>query len=638
MEPLMLYFGKVIVCSGVMFLYYRLFLKDKTFHHYNRFYLLSILVVSVLLPLLKVSYFTLEVSNNIYLLINKISNFKQSNTLSHDFIYFQLAACAVGLVSFYFVVKFLYGIISIRRLKNRYAKKTLQGINFYETDLQEAPFSFFRNLFWKNSIHMQSDLGRQILKHEMVHIEQKHTWDKIFVQVTTSVFWFNPFFYLITKEIHLVHEYLADKKSIKNSDTKAFAQMLLASHFSGKQFPAASPFLSSNLKRRLTMLKKSKTKFGYARKIFALPLLFALTFIYLVNAKNKEIRETNLVINRMVAALKKDTILPKSGAEKAVNAPVKTDETTGINGKSEQQSAAITTKMDTPVQQTENLSSLDDLRNAVQAKRQEIDPIRSSLQLKEDEGRKLSDELRQKGDEYRKLSEKKDFDNPRMKVLGDQMNDLGKKIDGIFSSEEYQKKIKLMESKYAEMDVLFGKMDQLYAKRDAEYLQKNTANNDQWINMNHTDALAKKAEQQAKEVEKMVNSNAFKIQIVNARKAGKDAEKMVNSKAFKRQIEQAEKAAKDAEKMLNSKEVKQQLEQAEKAAQDAAKMEKAKVLILNTGSKVSSDDVPLIYIDGNQVTEAEMRKFPQDKIEKVMINKKGYNGNTQSEIRIYTKK
>ena len=73
-------------------------------------------------------------------------------------------------------------------------------------------------------------------------------------------------------------------------------------------------------------------------------------------------------------------------------------------------------------------------------------------------------------------------------------------------------------------------------------------------------------------------------------------------------------------------------------AQDAAKMEKAKVLVLNTGSKVSSDDVPLIYIDGNQVTEAEMRKFPQDKIEKVMINKKGYNGNTQSEIRIYTKK
>jgi hypothetical protein len=68
------------------------------------------------------------------------------------------------------------------------------------------------------------------------------------------------------------------------------------------------------------MLKKSKTKFSYARRIFALPLLFILGFIYLVNAKNKEIKETNSEIEKMVSdlkieqlnsILKLDTIIPK---------------------------------------------------------------------------------------------------------------------------------------------------------------------------------------------------------------------------------------------------------------------------------------------------------------------------------------
>ena len=122
----------------------------------------------------------------------------------------------------------------------------------------------------------------------MVHIEQKHSYDKIFIEIVTAVFWFNPFFYLIKKEINLIHEYLADNKAVRQSDTKAFAQMLLASHFSGNQLPATSPFLSSNLKKRLKMIQKPKTKFGYVRRISALPVLFTVAFAYMVNAKNKK--------------------------------------------------------------------------------------------------------------------------------------------------------------------------------------------------------------------------------------------------------------------------------------------------------------------------------------------------------------
>ena len=114
METLFLYFGKVILTSGVMFLYYRLFLKDKTFHHYNRFYLLSVLVISLLLPLLKISYFTLEVNSDIYMLINRLQNFNSTKTLDNDFFYFKLIAFVIGLVSLFFLTKLILGLINSR--------------------------------------------------------------------------------------------------------------------------------------------------------------------------------------------------------------------------------------------------------------------------------------------------------------------------------------------------------------------------------------------------------------------------------------------------------------------------------------------------------------------------------------------
>lgn len=66
------------------------------------------------------------------------------------------------------------------------------------------------------------------------------------------------------------------------------------------------------------MLQKPQTKFGYARRIFALPVLFTVAFAYMVNAKNKEIAETNIEIEKAVSQIKKDTISPKSNIDQIV--------------------------------------------------------------------------------------------------------------------------------------------------------------------------------------------------------------------------------------------------------------------------------------------------------------------------------
>ncbi|MEC5156508.1 M56 family metallopeptidase [Chryseobacterium sp. MP_3.2] len=492
METL-LYFGKVILSSAVLFLYYRLFLKDKTFHHYNRFYLLSILVLSIFLPLLKIRYFTLEVNQNFYLLLSKLPQINSSKNSSNELLYIQIITIVFGVVSVFYLVKLIFCLLKIERLKKTFKKENLVGISFYQTNLDEAPFSYFKNLFWKNSIAVESELGQQILKHEMVHIEQKHSLDKIFLELATSLFWFNPFFYLIKKEIHLIHEYLADKKALKNSDTKAFAQMLLASHFSGKQLPTTSPFLSSNLKKRLTMLKKSKTKFSYARRILALPLLFILAFMYLVNAKNKEIKNTNLEVEQFIAAAKSDTISPNKKE-----------------------------------QNTMNNNSLEAVQTQIAEKQKEIQPLQERFNANDGEARKITGDLQLKSEALRKLSAKNDFDSPKFKKLDSEIIALSARIDAIYNKEDFKNLEKSLNQKY-------GEIDQLYVKVDAFYNSEDFKNQ------------ILKSEEQAAEAEKLVNSPKFKKQIANAEKKATEAEKLMNSAEFKLRIKDAEIAAKDSQ-------------------------------------------------------------------------------------------
>ena len=305
METLALHILKVIICSAILFGYYFIFLKDKTFHHYNRFYLLASVLVSLLLPWLKIDYFTIEVSQEVLVLFDTLQPAQLSTVMNESSRFISIVFIGLGLGALFLSIKFLIGIWQILKLKKHHECQQWNGISFYLTELEEAPFSFFKNLFWKKTIPLSSDLGQQILKHEMVHIEQKHSWDKSFLEVICAVFWCNPFFWLIRKEMGLIHEYLADQQAVKEKDTQAFAQMLLASHFSGTQWQAAHLLLSSNIKKRLKMITKTKTKHSYLRKLLALPILFIISFAYLVNAKNKEIIRLNTKAKIIVKEMEK---------------------------------------------------------------------------------------------------------------------------------------------------------------------------------------------------------------------------------------------------------------------------------------------------------------------------------------------
>lgn len=623
METLLLYFGKVILCSGVTFLYYQLSLKDKTFHHYNRFYLLSAILLSLLLPLIKVDDFTIEVNNEVYLLINKVQNFNSDKNLSNDHIYFRIIFSALGLVSFYFIGRFTYGIIRIQQLKNQFQKESFDGINFYHTNLTEAPFSYFKNLFWKNSIVLNSDIGKQILKHEMVHIEQKHSFDKIFIEVVTSVFWFNPFFYFLKKELNLIHEYLADKKAVKQSDTKAFAQMLLASHFSGTQLPATSPFLSSNLKKRLKMLQKPKTKFGYARRIFALPVLFTVAFAYMVNAKNKEIKETNIAIHEAVSQIKKDSQIKGEPQVRNVD-PVKKDTITPRIARIEESQQKILRKKET--------EKLKDLGKKIQEK---------SLALKElkpesKEFQKNVDELSTLSAEMGKITSSDDF-RMAYTINGSEV----KRINDFFKSDEWKNKVKELKNMNVEIPEIpeinfdysqfpasqtFPKMKTMNFKEIKD--MKWDVTDPGKASVNAKDAM-EKATKRAKLDKKRIKLNEKRAKL-DIERAKLDAERRAldgdNRRTYIFNSNTNFSNLKDRSAMFMH--------------ADFVKKDGEGNITMNgvKNFKFNGDDDVKIFIDGKEVTKKEMDALNMNNVSSININKSEGANVRRGEIRIETKK
>lgn len=498
MEPILLYFGKMILCSAVMFAYYLLFLKDKTFHHYNRFYLLSSVVVSLVLPLIKVSYFTIETNKNLYLLLSGF-NQNQSQTTNYDITIYSVFYAIIGVVSVALLIRLILGILKINSIKNQFPNETIEGIKFYQTNLNNAPFSFFRNLFWKKSIEINSPVGQQILKHEMVHIEQKHSWDKLLMQVSKSVFWFNPVFYFINKEINLIHEYLADNKAVKKSDTRAFAQMLLESHFSGSVLPITSPFLSSNLKKRFTMITKNQTKYSYARKLFALPILFFMVFAYMVNAKNKEITETNKAIEIAVNEMKNDTIKPKA-------------------------------------------SEFDSLSMSHQKQTQLYSEALQEDHLKISE---LSTKMAEKSKALSALKKAKKEDSSEYKALENDLENLATQMEGVVNSDNYKRNIKGLEEHSEATAKMYDSPEFKKKIADAEKVARKA---EAAVNSKDFKKKIANAEKRAKDAEALVNSKEFKKRIAGIEKRAEEAVLKVNSPEFQKMSQEAQKRAQEAQK------------------------------------------------------------------------------------------
>ncbi len=119
-------------------------------------------------------------------------------------------------------------------------------------------FSFFRTVFFPSPFDPFSLQTQMILRHEQVHARQWHSLDNLFMELVRILFFYNPAVYLLSREIKLTHEYIADQESGK-SDPYTYSSVLISHQFKVPGFIPVNYFSKKSiLKRRLVMLMKNK--------------------------------------------------------------------------------------------------------------------------------------------------------------------------------------------------------------------------------------------------------------------------------------------------------------------------------------------------------------------------------------------
>jgi N-acetylmuramoyl-L-alanine amidase len=297
MRSILLSLLQIVLVSGILYSYYHFFLRNKRFHQYNRFFLLAVIALSILIPFLNIPvYFTEQEADSYFVLrtLNIVPDngpgeeFTGAVILpeeSRSFNYYMLLYYVYIGLSVLFLARIIISLIKIHKLYRNNPVEKISGadgetIYFINTVEPGTPFSFFKWMFWNRDIELQSDKGEQIFRHEMFHIRQKHSWDTIFVEIATIIFWINPFFHIIKKEIKAIHEFLADKYAANENGKWNYAELLLMQALHTNH-SLVNPFFHNQIKRRIAMITSSnKPGHQYLRKILVLPLLALVAALF----------------------------------------------------------------------------------------------------------------------------------------------------------------------------------------------------------------------------------------------------------------------------------------------------------------------------------------------------------------------
>ncbi|WP_026752317.1 M56/M15 family metallopeptidase [Sediminibacterium sp. C3] len=335
MQTTIYYFLQVVFCSAIMMGYYWFVLRDSKFHQYNRFYLLAIAVLSWLVPLIKIQWNDNNYAGDaqIYYLLTAVAtnNTELETSFSQHWysITWQrgLQLLYIGGALLLFISLMVSLIRTFLLLKQSSAKK-LGTIDLIMTNAKGTPYSFFRFIFWNEAIDLSSSTGQQILQHEITHVKEKHSFDKLLMQCILIGGWMNPVFWLIKKELHMIHEFIADKKSVESGDTASLAHMLLTAAYPQQTFKLTNPFFFSPIKRRIAMLSKSNTRFSYLRRLIVLPLLAII--VVLVAFRNAPPTEP-ISVETVVKTIYKDVAGSPVAAISPMAVNLKNDYTIIIN-------------------------------------------------------------------------------------------------------------------------------------------------------------------------------------------------------------------------------------------------------------------------------------------------------------------
>ncbi len=306
---MLIYFAKVGLYWVLFYLCYKLLLKQHTFFRWTRFYLIFALIVSTILPFITYPDAAPQVPV-IYEATAQVTTIQYyPQPVTAGFTWREL------LQIIYFVGVTIAAMLFLSKLKavlhfirNSEIIKLENYTIVLIGDNTSGSFSFLKWMVINKSDYEEN--LEEILRHEMVHIRQRHTLDILVVEVLKIVFWFNPILALYKRAIQEVHEFLADEDA---PNRERYAYFLL--NYARQTTPVTLTnhfFKSSQIKNRIRMIYKSRSatwlKASYAA---ALLLITAVALSVASCEKAKQGNVTGSGENARMTAAREITVRGK---------------------------------------------------------------------------------------------------------------------------------------------------------------------------------------------------------------------------------------------------------------------------------------------------------------------------------------
>ena len=293
MNDFFFYLVESSVCLAIFYLVYWVLLKRETFFNLNRFFLVSSVGFSLVIPLIRISspIASRQLFERIYALspasVTPAAAATQASSVSIFDVLLGIYLLGVGLMLF----RFCYKLLKVFTLIKKNGVQRFDGLKVVFMETHCSPFSFF-NFVFIDKARISDDDFQRIIAHEMIHIKQYHSIDLIILELLAIFQWFNPFVWPYRDSLKETHEYLADYEVIaQGCNTARYQLLIFEQHVGAKLFEFANNFNQSQIKRRITMITKGKSKRWARLKV--LLMLPMICFLVLAFADSKAVGKSD---------------------------------------------------------------------------------------------------------------------------------------------------------------------------------------------------------------------------------------------------------------------------------------------------------------------------------------------------------
>ena len=285
MEAFALYLGKSALWISGFALIYFLFLRNERFFTLKRIYLMTGIIASLLFPLISFNY-TVEVPavqeavsdmNLISSLPERAPDVQQAVTDGSNRPDIRMIILIVYLSGLLFLLVRMLKQAGLMLKKIRMSKiEDIGYARLVRTPEFSMSFSFFNYIFINPS--MNNSQMEPVMKHELVHVRQKHWLDLIMAETFCLFQWMNPFTWMYSRYIRQNHEYIADQAVLQDSADPAFYKAILLNQMFDSQVICLSNSFNYSL---------NKTRFEMMKTIISSPwrklkILWVIPFIAIV--------------------------------------------------------------------------------------------------------------------------------------------------------------------------------------------------------------------------------------------------------------------------------------------------------------------------------------------------------------------